>query len=211
MPRKTCRNYKNRKNRKLNTRRKKKRGGIPRKVFTIYTLALGDPEWPNMFIFWFQLGILDIALQSIPDTYTDIHIVHYNLEPTDSEFVKHNLTDIEMTYPRVKASTFIYEAFDPDLVVELHPDLKDYIIITFTLSLQRALDSKGRLISDNPKDYQYTLAHSLNKGGQAISTKRYLLNVIPVYYSRFDSEDPKPFYEPFFEVGPDDTVYILPS
>ena len=72
------------------------------------------------------------------------------------------------------------------------------------------MDSKERLISDNPKDYQYTLTTTSGEGAEMISKKRYLLNVIPVYYSRFDSEDPEPFYKPFFEVGPDDTIYILP-
>jgi len=200
MPRKTCRNYKNRKNRKLNTRRKKKRGGIPRKVFTIYTLGLGNPNLPEILNCWFNLGVLDIALQSIPKTYTDIHLVHYELEPMDSESVKHNLTDIEMTYPRVKASTFINEAFDPDLVVELHPDLKDYFIFTFTEVLSR---------TNNPKEFIYTLADSEIEGGQPIREKKYYLNAKAILYHRYESSEP--FYEPFFEVGPDDTVYILPS
>jgi len=186
---------------------KRKRGGV-RKLFTVYTLALGNPIFDEITVAWTNT-ILNNILQCIPESYTDINIIHY--EPyarTDVDYIQRQIIDIERVKPRVREPQFIPEVADIDSIQQIHSDEKDYIIFSFTESIQptKNVEEKEFMYID----YEGYMGFKNGNNGVTDHRKTYR-NINAVGFDMYGADRELTHLTPykFFDVNPDGNVVTL--
>jgi hypothetical protein len=170
--------------------RKRKKGGV-NTLFTIYTTGIFDVQIIDV---WLNNGVLDRILECIPETYDKIQISHFDPLPAGSfrgpRADIERLNGEEKRRPRVIDSVFSNQNFPIETILEIHADLKDYIIIDNA----HILKPTGRL-----KEFNYTPSDiPANPGGGIVNVsnpKTALLNALYLGYPLIYNIEPFKFFD----------------
>jgi hypothetical protein len=147
-----------RKTRRKASRRRKQKGGI-HKLFTIYTTGTLDID---IIRTWLTQGVLDKILGSIPAKYDQIQIVHFDPSSGAHAMIGELIAE-EKGRARVVNSIFNNENFPVETILQIHSDLKDYIIIDHAHILEP---------TRRPKEFKYQSSElPANPGGGFVNNR----------------------------------------